>query len=227
MEDINLDNTLNEYERYYQYRVSIRPEDLEVGKNHITDKQVSVVPTRDGGEQTVEWYQFKIPLADFEKAVGAISGFTTIRFVRMFMTGFKKPTHLRFATLELVRGDWRTYDFSLSERGDLPAQGNLDVSVVNIEENSGRTPVNYVLPPGVSRISDPGQSQIVQLNEQSLSLKVSDLESGNARAIYRNTAQDLRNYARLQMWSTPKASLTTRTFRPTETLRFSCVWEPT
>lgn len=200
VEDINLDNTLNEYERYYQYRVSIRPEDLEVGKNHITDKQVSVVPTRDGGEQTVEWYQFKIPLADFEKAVGAISGFTTIRFVRMFMTGFKKPTHLRFATLELVRGDWRTYDFSLSERGDLPAQGNLDVSVVNIEENSGRTPVNYVLPPGVSRISDPGQSQIVQLNEQSLSLKVSDLESGNARAIYRNTAQDLRNYARLQMW---------------------------
>ena len=57
-----------------------------------------------------------------------------------------------------------------------------------------------MLPPGVSRISDPGQSQIVQLNEQSLSLKVSDLESGNARAIYRNTAQDLRNYARLQMW---------------------------
>ncbi len=200
VEDINQDNTLNEYERYYQYRVSIRPEDLVVGKNHITDKQVSIVPTRDGGELEVEWYQFKIPLADFEKAIGSISGFSTIRFVRMFMTGFKKTTHLRFATLELVRGDWRTYDFSLKNRGETPAEGQLDVSVVNIEENSGRTPVNYVLPPGVSRISDPGQSQIVQLNEQSLSLSVSNLESGYSRAVYRNTLQDLRNYARLQMW---------------------------
>ncbi|MDE6378815.1 MAG: cell surface protein SprA, partial [Duncaniella sp.] len=33
VEDINQDNTLNEYERYYQYRVSIRAEDLEVGRN--------------------------------------------------------------------------------------------------------------------------------------------------------------------------------------------------
>ncbi len=200
VEDINQDNTLNEYERYYQYRVSIRPEDLEVGKNYITDKQVSIVSTRDGGELEVEWYQFKIPLSEYEKAVGSISGFSTIRFVRMFMTGFKKPTHLRFATLELVRGDWRTYDFSLSQRGEAPADGNIDVSVVNIEENSGRTPVNYVLPPGVSRISDPAQSQIVQLNEQSLSLSVSNLNPGDARAVYRNTMQDLRNYARMQMW---------------------------
>lgn len=200
VEDINQDNTLNEYERYYQYKVSIRPEDLEVGKNYITDKQVSVVPTRDGGELTVEWYQFKIPLDDYEKIVGSISGFSTIRFVRMFMTGFKMPTHLRFASLELVRGDWRTYDFNLNNRGDSPADGKLDVSVVNVEENSGRTPVNYVLPPGVDRITDPGQSQIVQLNEQSLSLKVTDLQAGDARAVYRNTSQDLRNYARMQMW---------------------------
>lgn len=200
VEDINQDNTLNEYERYYQYRVSIRPEDLVVGKNYITDKQVSLVPTRDGGELQVEWYQFKIPLADYEKVVGSINGFTTMRFMRMFMTGFKKPTHLRFASLELVRGEWRPYEFNLNSRGEAPADGNLDVSVVNIEENSGREPVNYVLPPGVSRIVDPGQSQMVQLNEQSLSLKVTDLNAGDARAVYRNTSQDLRNYKSLQMW---------------------------
>ncbi len=200
VEDINQDNTLNEYERYYQYRISMRPEDLEVGRNYITDKQVSIVPTRDGSEQQVEWYQFKIPLSDYEKIVGSISGFTTVRFMRMFMTGFKKTTHLRFATLELVRGEWRPYEFNLNTRGDAPADGQLDISVVNIEENSGRTPVNYVLPPGVSRITDPGQSQIIQLNEQSLSLKVTDLKAGDARAVYRNTSQDLRNYKRLQMW---------------------------
>ena len=200
VEDINQDNTLNEYERYFQYRVSIRPEDLQVGHNFITDKQVSHVPCRDGEYQEVEWYQFKIPLSAYEKIVGSINDFSTIRFARMFMTGFRQPVHLRFATLELVRGEWRTYDFNLNSRGDIPAEGDLDVSVVNIEENADREPVNYVLPPGVTRIIDPGQSQITQLNEQSLSMKVTDLQAGDARGIYRDTQQDFRNYKRLQMW---------------------------
>lgn len=200
VEDINQDNTLNEYERYFQYRVSIRPEDLVVGKNYITDKQVSLVRTRDGEDQEVEWYQFKIPLNDYEKVVGSISDFSTIRFARIFMTGFKQVTHLRFATLELVRGEWRTYDFNLNSRGDAPAEGQLDLSVVNIEENAEREPVNYVLPPGVTRIVDPGQSQITQLNEQSLMMKVIGLQAGDGRGVYRNTQLDLRNYKRLQMW---------------------------
>ena len=200
VEDINQDNTLNEYERYFQYKVSIRPEDLVVGKNYITDKQETVVRTRNDSNLTVEWYQFKIPLQDYERVVGSIKDFSTIRFARMFMTGFKKVTHLRFATLELVRGEWRPYKFNLNLRGDAPAAGQLDISVVNIEENAGREPVNYVLPPGVTRITDPGQSQIVQLNEQSMSLKVTGLEAGDARGVYRNTQQDLRNYKRMQMW---------------------------
>ncbi len=200
VEDINQDNTLNEYERYFQYRVSIRPEDLVVGRNFITDKQTKLVATRSGTPLEVEWYQFKIPLSDYEKVVGTISDLSTVRFARMFMTGFKKPTHLRFATFELVRGEWRTYDFNLNTRGDAPATGQLDVSVVNIEENAERTPVNYVLPPGVTRINDPGQSQITQLNEQSMSLKLTGLAAGDARGVYRNTQLDLRNYKRLQMW---------------------------
>ena len=200
VEDINQDNTLNEYERYFQYKVSIRPDDFQVGKNFITDKQVSHVLTRDGQYQEAEWYQFKIPLSAYEKIVGSINDFSTIRFARIFMTGFKQVTHLRFATLELVRGEWRTYDFNLNTRGDIPAEGDLDVSVVNIEENADREPVNYVLPPGVTRIVDPGQSQITQLNEQSLSLKVTGLQAGDGRGVYRDTQQDLRNYKRLQMW---------------------------
>lgn len=200
VEDINQDNTLNEYERYFQYHVSIRPEDFVVGKNYITDKQTSVVVNNDGTTQEVVWYQFKIPLSDYEKAVGNISDFSTIRFARIFLTGFKAVTHLRFATLELVKGEWRTYDFNLNTRGDTPAEGSLDVSVVNIEENAEREPVNYVLPPGVSRITDPGQSQIVQLNEQSMSMTVEGLQAGDARGVYKNTMLDLRNYKRMQMW---------------------------
>ncbi len=200
VEDINQDNTLNEYERYFQYHISMRPEDLVVGKNFIADKQVSWVATRDGKDQEVEWYQFKIPLSEFEKAVGGIQDFSTIRFARIFMTGFKQVTHLRFATLDLVRGEWRNYDFNLNNRGDAPAEGSLDMSVINIEENAGREPVNYVLPPGVTRISDPGQQQIVQLNEQSMSMTVSGLQAGDARGVYKNTQLDLRNYERLQMF---------------------------
>ncbi len=200
VEDINQDNTLNEYERYFQYRVSIRPEDLEVGRNFITDKQVSYVAAINEEPQEVVWYQFKIPLTSYEKVVGNINDFSTIRFARMFMTGFKETTHLRFATLELVRGEWRSYDFNLNNRSDAPAEGELDISVVNIEENADREPVNYVLPPGVTRISDPGQSQIVQLNEQSMSMKVTGLRPGDGRGVYKNTQLDLRNYKRMQMW---------------------------
>ena len=200
VEDINQDNTLNEYERYFQYRISIRPEDLVVGQNYITNKQVSNVRTRNGEKQEVTWYQFKIPVKDFEKAVGSISDFSTIRFVRMFLTGFKATTHLRFATLELVRGEWRPYDFDLDMAGDVPAEGKIDIDAVNIEEHAGREPVNYVLPPGVTRIIDSGQAQATQLNEQSMSLKVTDLEPGKSRAVYRNTSLDLRIYNRLQMF---------------------------
>lgn len=203
VEDINQDNTLNEYERYYEYHVPLHREDMEVGRGYITDKQVSTVTLANGQTKEVVWYQYKIPLRknDDAKVVGSISDFSTIRFIRMYLTNFKKETHLRFATLELVRGDWRSYDYSLNNRGDTPAEGSLDVAVVNIEENAGREPVNYVLPPGVNRIVDPGQSQITQLNEQALSLKLTGLQPGDARAVYKNTSMDLRLYKRLQMFT--------------------------
>lgn len=199
VEDINQDNTLNEYERYFEYKVSLRPEDLVVGRNYVTDRREKVITTREGPATTV-WYQFKIPLNQPDKAVGGINDFTTIRFARIFMTGFKEVTHLRFASLELVRGEWRDYKFNLNSRNDAPAEGELDMSIVNIEENAGRDPINYVLPPDVTRIQDPGQSQATQLNEQSLQLKVTGLQPGDARGAYKNTQLDLRIYRRMQMW---------------------------
>lgn len=200
VEDINQDNTLNEYERYFQYRVAIHPDSLIVGTNFITDKQVAHVTTRNGQRQEATWYQFTIPLREYQKRVGSINDFSTIRFMRMFMTGFKETTHLRFASLELVRGEWRNYDYNLNLRGDMPAEGSIAINTVNIEENASREPVNYVLPPGVTRIVDSGQSQITQLNEQSMQMKVTNLKSGDARGIYRNTSLDLRVYKRLQMF---------------------------
>ena len=207
VEDINQDNTLNEYERYFQYRVSINPDSLRVGINYITDKQVANVHTRNGETQLATWYQFTIPLATYEKKVGSIQDFSTIRFMRMFMTGFKNTTHLRFASLELVRGEWRNYKYNLNLRGEHPANGSISINTVNIEENASREPVNYVLPPGVSRIIDSGQSQITQLNEQSMQLTVDNLDAGDARGVYRNTDLDLRTYKRLQMFVHNEATI--------------------
>ena len=200
VEDINQDNTLNEYERYFQYHVAIHPDSMRVGMNFITDKQIANVKTRNGETQQATWYQFTIPLMNYDKKVGSIQDFSTIRFMRMFMTGFRATTHLRFASLELVRGEWRNYKYNLNMRGDQPANGTISINTVNIEENASREPVNYVLPPGVSRIIDSGQSQITQLNEQSMQLTVDNLDAGDARGVYRNTDLDLRTYKRLQMF---------------------------
>ena len=204
IEDINQDNTLNEYEKYYQYKVILRPDMMEVGRQHITEKKVRNVTLRDGTTQEVTWYQFKIPLrgdsASVQK-IGSIRNWKSIRFMRMYLTGFEKETHLRFATLDLVRGDWRQYTRDLAPVGTPVNTGaSIDVQTVNIEENSSRTPVNYVLPPGVSRQTDPGQAQLIAQNEQAMVLRVAHLSPHDARAMYKNTGYDMRQYKNLQMF---------------------------
>ena len=197
VEDINQDYTLNEYEKYFQYRVSIRPEDLVVGNNHIVDKREYSQTWRDNTKSTVTWYQFRIPIDEFESRQGNINDFSSIRFMRMFLTGFKKPIVLRFGTFDLVMGKWRTYDQPLSAASG----GTLDASSVSLEENGEKTPVNYVLPPGIKREQDPSQPQLVEANEQELSLVVKNMSTGEAKAVYKNSTLDLRQYKRIQMFA--------------------------
>lgn len=207
VEDINQDNTLNETEKYFQYRIRLAPTQLQVGQNYITDKRTAGVRLRNGRTEEVTWYQFKVPVRSGE-AVGSIKDFKSIRFIRMFLTGFESPIVLRFATLELVRGEWRTYTDALTNtQQGTPntSSATLDVSAVNIEENGDRTPVNYVMPPGISRVIDPGQPQLRQQNEQAMSLKVEKMAPGDARAVYKNTGMDMRQYKRLQMFAHAEA----------------------
>ena len=198
VEDINQDYTLNEYEKYYQYHVSMRPEDMEVGRNFIVDKRVTARKLRDGTTPEVTWYQFRIPLDDFEQRVGNINDFSSIRFMRMFMTGFEKPIVLRFGTLDLVRGEWRVYEQNLTSTTS--TSGKMAVSAVNIEENNDKIPVNYVLPPGINRALDPSQPQLVEANEQALAMNLTHLGTGESKAVYKNTNIDLRQYKRIQMF---------------------------
>jgi len=204
VEDINNDNTLNEAERYFQYQVELKPEYMQVGSNYITDAYTSNIEFKNKTKGQVTWYQFKIPIYSHSKKVGNINDFKSIRFIRVFLKGFSEPVICRFATLELVRSEWRKFN------GDLTSQGiyipndscitDFEISTVNIEENGRRSPVPYVLPPGIDRSIDVATSNLQQLNEQSLVLKVSELTDGDSKAIYKTTDFDFRRYKKIKMF---------------------------
>jgi len=204
-EDINRDNTLNESEDYFQYQVDISPTRMQVGSNYIVNSVTSSVKLPNGTYEDETWYQFKIPIREGQR-VGNISDFRSIRFMRMFLTGFQDSTILRFARLELGRNQWRRYQFSLQNPGEVipdEDQKNTEFAVtsVSVEENSGREPIPYVIPPGVDR----QQAQVsngasIQLNEQALSLQVCGLADGDARAVFKEVGVDMRQFSKVRMF---------------------------
>jgi len=206
VEDINRDNTLNEQERYFQYKVKLTPEHMNVGENYITDMyEASDIPLENGKKGRVKWYQFKIPVQSPDKVVGNIQDFKSIRFMRMFLKNFDNPVVLRFATLELVRGEWRKYYSNLLAPGEyIPdpnqSETNFDISTVSIEENGSRDPIPYVLPPDIEREINVGTTNYQRLNEQAMVLKVCDLLDGDARGTYKTTDFDFRQYKKLKMY---------------------------
>ena len=199
-EDVNSDYTMNEYENFYEYHISLRPEDMIVGRNFIVDARETSVKLRNGNKENATWYQFRIPIEEYENKEGTINDFSSIRFMRMYMTGFEEPIVVRLANLDLVEGEWRNYTQTLYTGEKPSVSGTIVPSAVNIEENNDKTPVNYVLPPGITRVLDPQQPQLTQQNEQALALNVENLASGDARAVYKTMNQDFRNYKHLQMF---------------------------
>ena len=198
VEDINQDYTLNEYEKYFQYHVSLRPADMMVGKNFIVDKREASPKLRNGNTETVTWYQFRIPVREYQQRIGGINDFTGIRFMRMFLTNFKHPIVIRLGSLDLVRGEWRVYEQRLSNSAQT---GRMSVSAVSLEENGDKEPVNYILPPGIRRAQDPTQPQLVENNEQALNLVLNNLAPNEAKAVYKNTSLDIRQYKKMQFFA--------------------------
>ncbi len=203
-EDIDQDNNLNETESYYQYHVSLREEDMKVGQNYITDSLTAYPQTPDGETREVTWYQFKIPIRQPDKVVNGIQDFRSIRFFRMLMKNWEDPVVLRFARLELIRGEWRQYAEPLLSTGehlqDDPEKTSFNLAAVNVEENSNRSPINYKLPPGIQREINNQTTNLAQMNEQSLVYNVCNLQDGDARAAYRNVEFDIRNYKKMKMF---------------------------
>ena len=201
VEDINLDNNLSEAESYFQYKIDFKPNNMQVGTNFITDKVLFVDPDT---QKEVYWYQFRVPVTSFSKRINGIQDFRSIRFIRMFVHGWSENVTLRFARLELVRGEWRRYLGSLLSDGEYiqseEANTFFNVSAVNLEDNGTRDPINYVLPEGIIRETNYQTANLAQQNEQSLVLDVCGLKDGDSRAIYRNVNLDIRNYNKIQMF---------------------------
>ncbi|MBC7695564.1 MAG: cell surface protein SprA [Burkholderiales bacterium] len=206
IEDINKDNTLSETENYYQYRINISPQDLNpnnVGHNFIVNV-LDGSATIGSTQKNVKWYQFKVPVTEFEKSVGSIEGFNSIRFMRVVMKGFDKPVVCRIARMELVRSDWRRYAFDLQKPGEYIANDDntttFDVSAVSLQENGSKVPVNYVIPPGINQQQNIQTTNTVLLNEQALSLRACNLKDGDSRAITKSTELDVRSFGKLKLF---------------------------
>ncbi|MEC8397623.1 MAG: cell surface protein SprA [Bacteroidota bacterium] len=210
-EDINRDQSMNTIDSYFEYRVPIS-KTMGVG-NHpfITDVRENVrVSVPNGDEITTRWIQFKIPVqkgyyqdtqfAEYFEAINNIEDLRSIRFMRMVLKGFTEPVVLRFGTLDLVRGDWRRYNQKLNK--NLPKNNNttVDISTVNILENENRIPINYVLPPDIQREQINNNNTIVRQNEQSMTLRICDLQPMDYRAVFKNVNVDIRQYKNLKMF---------------------------
>jgi len=205
-EDADRDQTMNTVDAYWQYKVDLSQQNLSKSSNKfIIDERTTVVDLENGTQENFKWYLFRIPISG-GRSIGGINSFQSIRFMRMFLTDFEIPVNLRFADLQMVRGDWRIYDQVIDENDNSDKRELIDVNnlietgTVNIEENENRTPVNYVLPPAITRENLQGNSNILQQNEQSLTITATNLEEGNTIGVFKNINVDTRMFKRLKMF---------------------------
>ena len=195
-EDLNKDQTVSDIEQYYQYQVDMQP-GMSIDNHPYIVDQVT-------GNNGTNWYQFRIPIRDTDvEEINDIDSYKSIRFIRMFMTGWSDPVVLRMVQFQMVGAQWRPYTESLlsPEHKELPDNDNttLTVSTVNIEENGTGGDFPYTLPPGFSRDYDITSTVTRQLNEQSEQVCVENLQDEDARAIYKNYGLDIVFYKRLKM----------------------------
>lgn len=208
-EDLDRDNTLNENEAYFQYRIPLffdpsDPREIDRSRTpYITDRREDIGP--GSGNTRRVWYRFRVPLNTADRqSIGGIRDFRSIRFMRMYVRDFEAPVTLRFASLELVRSQWRRYTRTLAEPGQgeplcNPESTDFQIDAVNIEENASKEPFSYTLPRGIQREQSLGVFNALQ-NEQSLALRVDNLCDGDSKAVFKYSETDMRVYERLQMF---------------------------
>ncbi len=206
-EDLNRDNTLNETEEYFQYIVDIKPKDapeMLIGNNFIVDKKEVPINLVNGTTRSETWYQFRIPIGNYERKIGNIPDFKSIRFMRMFLTGFEDSVVMRFGLLQLTRNIWRKFQYKLDSTGlySPPSTTPFNVEAVNIEENDKRTPLPYRTPREIQRVQTLSNNGVNLLqNEQAMSLVFCNLKKDDGKAVFQTFAnRDIRQFKKLSMY---------------------------
>ena len=211
VEDVNNDNTMNRVNSYFEYRIPLLKNITKDNHPFVSDiRENSSVKLANGNTSQSRWIQFKVPIfpeyyegtrySNFFNAINGISDLKTIRFIRLAIKGFSNPITIRFATLDLVKTDWKRYNLPLNNDNTINRETNFEIGSVNVLDNENRSPINYVLPPGVEREEIINNNSIIRQNEQSMSLKIQDLKPQDSRAVYKNINLDLRNYKKLKMY---------------------------
>ncbi|WP_295829987.1 cell surface protein SprA [uncultured Winogradskyella sp.] len=197
VEDINRDNTMNTINSYFEYEVDVTPTTLNANNPQINDVKVAPVTLPNGNTRDVTWYQFRLPISEPTRAVGGITDIRSVRFARLYLTDFTEQTVMRFATLDLVRSDWRRFTQDLDNNTtNNSANAEFNVAIIGIQENDG----NYVIPPGVRREELNNNNNVIRQNEQSLVLEACDLEETDSRGVFKNISLDMRQYKKLRMF---------------------------
>lgn len=196
VEDINRDNTMNTINSYFEYEVDVRPSVLNANNPQINDIKVVPVTLPNGTTRDVTWYQFRLPISEPTNAVGGITDIRSVRFARMYLTDFTENTVLRFASLDLVRSDWRRFTQPLSNNTTATNEPEFNVAIIGIQQNDG----DYVIPPGVRREELNNNNNVIRQNEQSLVLETCDLQPTDGRGVFKNVSLDMRQYKKLRMF---------------------------
>ena len=206
-EDLNRDNTLNETEAYFEYEIDLQNKKMGTS-NYVTDSKTVNVTLADGSKSIENWFLFRVPIKSFTNRIGGIRDFKSIRFLRMYLTGFEDSITLRFARLDLVRNQWRQFTYEVDSSGEyklITPENNaavVNTIAVGLEENGSRTPVNYLVPPGIERVQLLSNNGVNLLqNEQALSIQLNRLQKNTSpRGVFKTMNIDVRRYGSLAMF---------------------------
>ena len=203
---------MNTIDSYFEYELDITRQNLPTSeadfenipnsnplKEFLRDFKDRPRQLANGETRNVRWYQFRVPVqGSHATPIGNISDLRSVRFTRVYLKEFTENTIFRFGTLDLVRSDWRRYTQALDKNDPTPddPQTEFSVGVIGTLENEG----SYDRPPGIEPEELFNNNTVVQQNEQSLVVKVCDIESEDSKAVYKNINIDMRQYKRLRMF---------------------------